>query len=106
MKDLDLSTESVLGDDHQNPITEDTHDGNSWCRDVLRPIRRYIPIMIQLKTLQTRILKMENYEKCWLHRSVYMDEEKNRFFSKTHSFRETRSRSNTEKRSKCTTYSS
>ena len=28
---------------------------------------RCIPIMTQRKTLQTRILKMENYEICWLH---------------------------------------
>ena len=28
---------------------------------------RCIPIMTQRKALQTRILKMENYEKCWCH---------------------------------------
>ena len=28
---------------------------------------RCIPIMTQRRALQTRILKMENYEKCWLH---------------------------------------
>ena len=31
---------------------------------------RCIPIMTQRKALQTRILKMENYEKCWLHHRI------------------------------------
>ena len=38
--------------------------------------RRYTPIMNQLKALQTRILKMENPEKCWPHHCMYMGEEK------------------------------
>ena len=67
----------------------------------------YTPITIQLKALQTRILKMENYEKkagltaacTWARRKLW-------FFSETHSFRETRSKNNTEERDKCTTYTS
>ena len=35
-----------------------------------------IPIITQRKALQTRILKMVNYEKCWLHRCTYRCEEK------------------------------
>ena len=31
--------------------------------------------MAQQKVLQTRISKMENYEKCWLHRCIYEGEE-------------------------------
>ena len=31
---------------------------------------------IQLKALQTRILRMENYEKCWPHRCMHKGEEK------------------------------
>ena len=38
--------------------------------------QRYTPIMIQLKALQTQILKMENYEKCWPHCCMYMGEGK------------------------------
>ena len=52
----------------------------------------YTLITIQLKALQTRILKMENYEKNWPHGCMYMSEEKLWFSSKTHSFRETRSK--------------
>ena len=29
-----------------------------------------VPIMTQRRALQTRILKMENYEKCWLHHCI------------------------------------
>ena len=36
----------------------------------------YTRTTIQLKALQTRILKMENYEKCWPHRCMHMGEEK------------------------------
>ena len=32
---------------------------------------RCIPNVAQRKALQTRILKMENYEKCWLHHCFY-----------------------------------
>ena len=32
---------------------------------------RCIPITIQRKALQTRTLKMENYEKCWRHRCIF-----------------------------------
>ena len=37
-----------------------------------RPIssHRCVPIMTQRRALQTRILKMENYEKCWLHHCI------------------------------------
>ena len=31
---------------------------------------RCIPIMTQRRALHTRILKMENYEKCWLHHCI------------------------------------
>ena len=71
----------------------------SWCRDAVHSIKD------ALRSLHTQILKMETYEnagftvvfsrtrwKCW-------------FFSKTHGFREIRSRGNTEERGKCTTYS-
>ena len=37
---------------------------------------RCVPIMTQQKALTTRILKMENYEKCWLHRCIYGCERK------------------------------
>ena len=33
-------------------------------------IHRCIPIMTQRRALQTRILKTENYEKCWLHHCI------------------------------------
>ena len=56
----------------------------------------YTPITIQLKALQTRILKMENYEKCWTHRCMCMGGEKLWFFSQTHSFRETTGKSRRE----------
>ena len=42
---------------------------------------------------------MENYEKCWPHRCMYMGEEKIWFFSQTHSFRETRIKNDAEERS-------
>ena len=36
----------------------------------------YTETTIQLKALQTRILKMENYEKCWPHHCMDMGDEK------------------------------
>ena len=36
----------------------------------------YTQTTMQLKALQTRILKMENYQKYWLHRCMLVGEEK------------------------------
>ena len=73
----------------------------------LLPIKEYTQTTIQLKALQTRILKMENYEKFWSHHCVFIWARRELwFFSKTHSFRETRSKNNTEEMGKCKSYSS
>ena len=97
--------ERILGDYYQNPST-DTEEIGKVGVEMPYVNRRCTPIMIQLEALQRRTLKMENYEKCWPHRRMYLDERKIWFFSQTHSFRETKSRSNTEERCKCTTSSS
>ena len=73
---------------------------------------RCIPVRTHRKALQTRILKMENYEKCWPHRCMYMDEEEIMVLLKTPQLqgnwkqKKYRREIYTEKRSKCTTYSS
>ena len=53
---------------------------------------RCIPIMTQRRALQTRILKMDNNEKCGLTAVCTWARRKLLFFSKTHSFMETRSK--------------
>ena len=64
------------------------------------------PIMIQLKALQTRILKMENYEKNWPHRCMYMGEEKIVVLLTNPQLQGNEKQNNTEERCTCTTYSS
>ena len=66
---------------------------------------RCTPIMTQRKALQTRILKMENYEKCRIHRCICRGEGLMNLLENQNSFRETGSSTDTEERSKCTTYS-
>ena len=59
--------ERILGDDYRNPITEGTLRLGSLMSTCPTSSHRCIPIMTQRRALQTRILKMENYEKCCLH---------------------------------------
>ena len=82
--------ERILGGDYQNPITEDTEETGNFGVDVPN-----VPSRIHS---DYDSLKMENYEKCWLHRCIYMGEEKLWFFSKTHSFRATKKRGATAQR--------
>ena len=51
----------------QYPITEDMDEFGKVGAEMSHISHRCIPIMTQRKALQTRILNMENYEKCWLH---------------------------------------
>ena len=92
--------ERILGDDSSKSCHRRyRRDWKIWCRLALRPIKDILQTTNQLKALQTRILKMENYEKCWLHRCMHMGEEKIMvLLKKTHSFRETRSKNNTEEK--------
>ena len=71
----------------------------SWCRDAIHSIKD------ALRSLHTQILKMETYENAGFTVVFSRTRRKCWFFSKTHSFREIRSRGNTEERGKCTTYS-
>ena len=65
--------ERILGDVYQNPTTEDTEEIGNFGDDM--PYVQSRMHSIQLKALQTRILKMENYEKCWPHSCMHMGEE-------------------------------
>ena len=65
---------------------------------------RCIPIMARRKALQTRILKMESYEKCRLHHGIYRVEGL-RIISNTNCFGETCC-NDTGEGSKCKAYSS
>ena len=55
---------------HQNPIAEDMDESALLVPRYRTSSYRCIPIMTQRKALQTRVLKMENYEKCWLHHCI------------------------------------
>ena len=68
--------ERILGNDYQNPITEDTEETEKLVSTWSTSNQGYTLITIQLKALQTRILKMDNYEKCWPHCCMYMGDEK------------------------------
>ena len=64
----------------------------------------YTPTTIQLKALQTRILKMEKYEKVLASPLYVHGRGENDGSSHKPSFRETRSKNNTEERGKCKSY--
>ena len=66
--------ERNLGENYQNPIAEDKVNLEKLVLRCPTSSHRCIPIMTQRKALQSRILKMENYEKCWLHRCTCRSE--------------------------------
>ena len=51
-------------------LTEDMEEFRKLVPMCLTSSHRCIPNMTQRKALQTRTLKMENYEKCWLHHCI------------------------------------
>ena len=104
--DLHQTPEKILGDDNQI-LSQKIRMKPEKLVSRSSSNHRHTPIMIQLNALQTRILKMENYEKCWLHRCMCMGEEKIMVLLTNPQLREkTRSRSDTEGRDKCKSYSS
>ena len=99
--------ERILGDDSQNPITEDMEETGHF--DVDRP---YVQSRIHsdydsaesiadsdLGDGELRTFAGLTAVCIWVKRKLW-------FFSKTHSFRETRGKNNTEERGKCKSCSS
>ena len=80
----------------------------SWCRHALRPIKDTLRLRFSWKHCRLGSWRWRITKKM-LASPLYAygrGENYGWFFSKTHSFRETRSKINTEKRGKCTKYSS
>ena len=95
-----------LGDNYQNPIAEHMEEFGKVGVETSHLSHRCIPNMTQQRALQTRIWKMENYEKCRLHRCFYGSDRKILGLPEDRQLQGTRSSGNTEERDKCTTYSS
>ena len=55
---------------NQNLTTEDVDEFGKFGAEMSYLQLQMIPILTQRKALQTRILKMENYERCWLHHCI------------------------------------
>ena len=68
--------ERILGDDYQNPSWKIRRKLENLMSTCPTSNQRYTETTVQLKALQTPILKMENHEKCWPHRCMHMGEEK------------------------------
>ena len=68
------NAERIMRENYQNPIAEDMDEFGKVGVEMSYISHRCIPITTQRRALQTRILKMENSEKCWLHRFRYRDE--------------------------------
>ena len=68
-RDRSVSQERISGNNYQTPTSEDTDEFG-----IPTASHRRIPTVTQQKVLQTRILKMENCEKCRLHCCICEDE--------------------------------
>ena len=96
--------ERILGDDYQNPITEDMEETGNFGDDMPYVQSRIHSDYDAAETIAHSDLEDGELRKM-LASPLYVHGrgEKLWLFSKTHSFRETRSKNNTDK---CTTYSS
>ena len=69
--------ERILGDDYQNPKTEDTKETEQFGVNMPHVQSRIHSDYDSAESIaNSDILKMENYEKCWPHRCMHMGEEK------------------------------
>ena len=100
--------ERILGDDYQNPITEDTKETEQFGVNMPHVQSRIHSDYDSAESIaNSDILKMENYEKCWPHRCMHMGEEK--IMGSLHRPKdsgEPEAKKNTEERGKCKSYSS
>ena len=111
--DLHQTQERILGDDYQNLSQKIRKRLENFMSTCPTSNQEYTPFTIQLKALQTRILKMENYEECWspLYAQSREDCESSRIQVQRRNLlhcylQGTRSRGNTEERCKRKSYSS
>ena len=62
-----------MGEHYQNPIAEDKGEFGKVgieMSNIQSPVHSDYDSAESIADLQTRILKMENHEKCWLHRCI------------------------------------
>ena len=63
-----------MGENNQNPIAEDMDEFGKVGVDMSYIQSQMHSDLTQRKALQSRILKMENNEKCWFHYCKYRGE--------------------------------
>ena len=91
--------ERILGDDYQHPITEETEEtGKFWRGHALRPIKDTLGLRFSWKHCRLGSWRWRITKNASLTAVCIWVKGKLRFFSKTHSLRETRSKKNTEER--------